>query len=117
MMSASGIRTICFLPLFASATAWAASAGVSPDFGRAQELYRRAEYRAVVSTLLAVPAMSPAGYALIGKAYYMDGEFRNATTYLEKAVTQDPDNSDYYDWLGKAYGRRAEEASFLTAFS
>jgi tetratricopeptide (TPR) repeat protein len=117
-MSAARMRTIYVFPLLlASATVWAASSGASTEFGRAEELYQRADYRAALSMLLAVPAKTAAGYALIGKAYYMDGEFRNATNYLEKAVAQDSLNSDYYDWLGKAYGRRAEEASLLAAFS
>lgn len=117
-MDAVRMRTIYFLPLMlASATAWAASSGASTEFGRAAELYERADYRAAVSMLLTLPAKTAAGYALIGKAYYMDGEFRNATNYLEKAVIEDPRNSEYHDWLGKTYGRRAEEASFLTAFS
>jgi tetratricopeptide (TPR) repeat protein len=89
--------------------------GATPGFGHAEAQYQRADYRAAVSTLSSLPVKDAASYALMGKAYYMDGEFRKATTYLEKAVTEDPRNADYYDWLGKAYGRRAEEASFLTA--
>src|SRR4051794_7544076 len=117
-MTADRIRTIYLLPLFlVSATAWAISPGASAEFGRAHELYQRADYRGALSTLLALPVKTAAGNALIGKAYYMDGEFRNATTYLEKAVTQDSQNSEYHDWLGKAYGRRAEQSTFLTAFS
>jgi tetratricopeptide (TPR) repeat protein len=91
------------------------AAAANAGFGRAEEQYQRAEYRAAVSTLLPLSAKTAASYALIGKAYYMDGEFRNATNYLEKAIVEEPRNSDYYDWLGKAYGRRAEEASFLSA--
>ena len=115
-MGAIRMQTICFLPLLvANATAWAA--GPSTAFGRAEELYQRADYRAAVSMLLALPTKTAAAYALAGKAYYLDGDFRNATNYLEKAVIEDPRNSEYHDWLGKAYGRRAEEASFVTAFS
>lgn len=32
---------------------------------------------------------------------------------LEKAVSLDPRSSEYYDWLGKAYGTQAERASIL----
>jgi tetratricopeptide (TPR) repeat protein len=34
---------------------------------------------------------------------------------LEKAIAQDSVNSEYYDWLGRAYGRLAEGSSFLSA--
>jgi tetratricopeptide (TPR) repeat protein len=99
--------------LFLTAAAYGGSAGL----GEAEEQYQRADYRAAVSTLLSLPSKNAAGNALIGKAYYMDGEFRKAADFLEKAVREDPRNSEYHDWLGKAYGRRAEEASFLTALS
>lgn len=117
-MDATRTRTICLLPLFlATATASAAPSGASTEFGRAEERYQKADYRAAVAILLAVPTKTAAGYALIGKAYYMDGAFRNATNYLEKAVLEDAHNSEYHDWLGKGYGRRAEEATFVTAIS
>jgi tetratricopeptide (TPR) repeat protein len=36
---------------------------------------------------------------------------------LERAVTLAPDRSEYHDWLGKAFGRRAEEGSRFDLFS
>jgi tetratricopeptide (TPR) repeat protein len=97
--------------LLFAAPSYAANTGL----GSAEEQYRRADYQAAVSTLLSIPARTAAGYALLGKAYYMDGQYRNAIAYLEKAVNEEPRTSEYYDWLGRAYGRRAEEASFLAA--
>ena len=91
------------------------SRGASNDLERAQELYRRTEYRSALEILLLLSPKSAAVYALIGKTYYLDGHYANATTYLEKAVAEDSLNSRYYDWLGKAFGRRAEQSSFLTA--
>ncbi len=89
--------------------------GAGPDIARARELYQRTDYKQAIETLLTVSPKDPATYALLGKTYYMDGQYKNAISYLEKAVLQDDGNSSYYDWLGKAYGRRAEESSFLTA--
>jgi tetratricopeptide (TPR) repeat protein len=97
--------------LFLASAAYGATTG----FGHAAEQYQKAEYRAAIATLASLPAKNAADHALMGKAYYMDGEFRKATSCLEKAIAEDPQNSDYHDWLGKAYGRRAEEATFLTA--
>ena len=93
----------------------AASYASNAQLGIAEEQYRRADYQSTVSTLLSLPVRSAEGYALLGKAYYMDGQYRNAAVYLEKAVIEAPRISEYYDWLGRAYGRRAEEASFLMA--
>jgi len=91
-----------------------ASAGAT-DLGRAQEHYWRTDYTSALDILLPLPDKDATIDALIGKAYYMDGHYKNAAAYLEKAIGQDPGNSSYYDWLGKAYGRRAETSSFLTA--
>ena len=53
--------------------------------------------------------------ALLGKAFFMDGQYKQAVANLEKAIGQDSFNSDYYDWLGRAYGRLAEQSSFMSA--
>ena len=95
----------------------ALSRGAGTDFERAEELYQHAEYRRALDILLPLAPKSAGVYALMGKAYYMDGQSKDSTTYLEKAVVEDSSNSSYYDWLGKAYGRRAEQSSFLTALA
>src|SRR5271165_1713877 len=93
------------------------SRGASTDLGRAEELYQRTEYRSALDILLPLSPKSAAVYALIGKTYYLDGQYKNSTTYSDKAVAEDSLNSSYYDWLGKAFGRRAEQSSFLTALA
>ena len=93
----------------------AVARAASTDLEQAEEAYQRTDYKAALNTLLSVSPKNAAVYALIGKAYYMDGQYKNSTGWLEKAVAEDPRNSRYYDWLGRAYGRRAEESSFLTA--
>ena len=54
-------------------------------------------------------------YELMGRNYYGQGDFKKATEVLEKAAALDPENSEIYLWLGRAYGRRAETSSMLTA--
>jgi tetratricopeptide (TPR) repeat protein len=44
-------------------------------------------------------------------------DFKRATQALEKAAAMDPNNSNYFDWLGKVYGKRAETSNFMTAWS
>jgi tetratricopeptide (TPR) repeat protein len=53
--------------------------------------------------------------AAAGKLFYMQGQFKESIDYLERAVTADPVNSNYIDWLGKAYGRRADQSIFVKA--
>jgi len=43
------------------------------------------------------------------------GDFKKASEVYEHAVSADPANSEYENWLGRAYGRRAETSSPFTA--
>jgi len=50
-----------------------------------------------------------------GKAYYAEEEYARAVAAFERAVAARPGVSDYYHWLGKAYGRLAEESGWYRA--
>lgn len=80
----------------------------------AEELYSRAQYHASLS-LLDAHAEDSAPLFLIGRDYYMLSEFKKATENLKKAVIAAPKNSEYTDWLGRAYGKRAEISNPLSA--
>ena len=54
---------------------------------------------------------------LLGQSYFQLREFPRAAASLERAVQLAPKNSEYHDWLGKAYGRKAEESIFLSAMT
>ena len=82
---------------------------------RARELYHRTDYHGALKLLSAGSPESGADHDLIGKSYFMLGEFKKATNAFEKAIAADPMNSSYHHWLGKAYGRRAETSSPFTA--
>jgi tetratricopeptide (TPR) repeat protein len=86
-----------------------------PDLDRARKLYNLTEFQQSLEVLRAVPNKDAAVYELMGRDYYGQGEFKKATEVLEKAAALDPENSDVYVWLGRAYGRRAETSSMLTA--
>ena len=78
---------------------------------KADELYRRTDYKA---SLALVRETSPTGgeaYCLMGKNYFMLGEYKKATEVFEKALTIQPANSEYAHWLGRSFGRRAETSS------
>jgi cytochrome c-type biogenesis protein CcmH/NrfG len=91
--------------------AWASG----PDLDRAHKLYNLTEFQQSLEVLQAVPNKDAAVYALMGRNYYGQGEFKKATDALEKAVALEPGNSVFHLWLGRAYGRRAETSSMITA--
>jgi tetratricopeptide (TPR) repeat protein len=86
-----------------------------PDLSRASALYGQTDYLHAIDALQALDRKDGAAYALLGKSYFMQTQYKQAVAYLEKAVAEDSRNSEYYDWLGKAYGRLAEASSFVTA--
>jgi cytochrome c-type biogenesis protein CcmH/NrfG len=90
----------------------AATVPLHASLERAQELYQRTQYREALRELEATPQKNGAAYALMGESYYHLEDYGKATEALEKAVGAEPRNSGYWNWLGKAYGRRAETSSF-----
>ena len=90
---------------------WAAG----PEFDQARKLYNLTEFEQSLKILQVIPQKDGAVYDLIGRNYYMQGDFKKATEALEKAVAVDPGNSQFNLWLGRAYGRRAETSSLITA--
>jgi len=90
------------------------SAG-SFDVDRARQLYDITEYDQSLKILQAIPVKDGPVYELMGRDYFMNGDYKKATDVLERAVAADPNNSDYYLWLGRAYGRRAETSNPLSA--
>ncbi len=86
------------------------------ELDRAQQLFGRANYREVVSVLQAKSdAGDPAAAALIGKAYFMLGDYKKSAEAYEKAIELRSGVSEYHHWLGKAYGPRAETSNPLSA--
>jgi tetratricopeptide (TPR) repeat protein len=86
-------------------------------YDRALELYNRTEYEASLQLLLPPKVADPANLVLIGQNYFMMGDARQSTEFFQKAVAIDPNNSVYYHWLGRAFGRWAETGSMFTAMS
>ena len=84
------------------------------DLREAEELYERGHYAASLS-LLDRHATGPASLFLIARDYYMLSEFKKATGYLKQAVIAAPENSEFFDWLGRAYVRRADTSNPLSA--
>jgi len=104
------LRGLLVLGFLVSISAWGA-----PALDQAAQLYHRTDYEASLKLLQALPEKDAAVFDLIGKNQFMLGEFKKASESYEKAVSEDPSNSEYEHWLGKAYGKRAETASPFTA--
>ena len=99
------------LLLSLSCALWAAG----PEYDQARKLYNLTEFDQSLKILGVIPQKDGAVYDLIGRNYYMQGDFKKATESLERAVSAEPGNSEFNLWLGRAYGRRAETSSLLTA--
>jgi tetratricopeptide (TPR) repeat protein len=82
---------------------------------RAEGLYDKTDYRASIALLRDQPAPDAAAYYLIGRDYFMLGEYKRATDAFQRALAQQPSKSEYAHWLGRTFGRRAETSNPLAA--
>lgn len=96
-----------------AATALAQASG--PEFDQARKLYNSTDFEGSLKVLLAIPAKDAPVYALMGRDYYMQADYKRATDALEKAFALDPNNAEYALWLGRAWGRRAETSNPFSA--
>jgi len=105
------MRATSFLLL--TTLVWAAG----PELDQARKLYQLTDFEGSVKILRAIPEPSRVGatWELLGKNYYGMGDYKKATEALEKAVALEPENAEYHLWLGRAFGRRAETSSMITA--
>lgn len=74
---------------------------------KAEDLYIHTDYERSLA-LLDQHTSDSAEAFLIGRDYFMLGDFKKATEFLQKAILATPTNSDYMDWLGRAFGKRAD---------
>jgi Tfp pilus assembly protein PilF len=87
----------------------------SPELDRARNLYDLTQFEESLKILSAVSVKTAPVWELMGRNYFMNGDYKKSTDALEKAVEEDPSNSDYAMWLGRAYGRRAETSNPFSA--
>jgi tetratricopeptide (TPR) repeat protein len=72
---------------------------------------------AVLQKRIAINKDDAAAYNLLSRAHYSLNNFDPAIKAGERAVALAPNNALYHLWLGRAYGRKAEHASWFTAAS
>jgi len=82
--------------------------------------FEKGEYSKAVEMLLSAAAKSPNDgeiYLWLTKSYLELKQYDNAVSNAEKAVAADAKNSLYHQWLGEAYGAKADHSSMLSAYS
>ena len=55
-------------------------------------------------------------YHLLAKAYYHLNKWDQSINNGERAVALAPNNSEYWMWLGRAYGEKADSSNFVAAY-
>ncbi len=58
-----------------------------------------------------------AAYNLLSRVYFQLEQWDAAVRMAEKAVALEPESSLYHQWLGRAFGRKAENANLFSAFA
>src|SRR5947207_3301095 len=76
----------------------------SPELDHARKLYNLTDFDQSLKVLHAISEKDGPVYELMGRNYYMQGEYKKATEVLEKAFAADPSNSQYALWLARAQG-------------
>jgi tetratricopeptide (TPR) repeat protein len=105
---AAMVAVLALPPAAALAAAGAASPGV-----QALEARRYEEARAFFEPLARKDPKDAEAAFYLGRAWLGLRKTDEATQWLEKATALAPGRSDYFDWLGKAYGLAAVEASMF----
>ena len=87
---------------------------LSQNLLKAEELFRRTDFEGSLA-LLDLHSEDPVTNFLIGRDYFLSGDFKKSVDYFQKATVSAPTSSEYMDWLGRAYGKRAETSNLLSA--
>src|SRR3989440_5494349 len=115
-------RTKWLLALLAIAIAGVAAANVRQEAGleAGRRAYEASDYAKAILALQAAAAKEPQNgdvQLLLAKSYLELQEQDPAIKSAEKAVAIDPQNSIYHEWLGRAYGEKADHATWFSAIS
>jgi cytochrome c-type biogenesis protein CcmH/NrfG len=76
---------------------------------RAEDLYNRTDYNESLALLRELS--NHRAFNLMGRDYFMLGDYKKSTDAFHKAFALEPTNSEDAHWLGRAFGRRAETSN------
>jgi tetratricopeptide (TPR) repeat protein len=88
--------------------------GQNAPIEQAERMFRKTDYTGALS-LLKGQARTPAVLFLEGRCLYYLADYKGAVETFEKLTVAEPRNGPYVNWLGKAWGRRAENANVFQA--
>lgn len=104
--------------LIAGTTSILATIKQSDSWEAGRQAYESSNYREAVQALQAVAVKEPQNgevQLLLTKSYLELQELDAAINSAERAVTIDPRSSAYHEWLGRAYGEKADHTSMFSA--
>lgn len=109
------------------ATLLAASAGLAatnlkqePSLDAGRLAYEASDYATAIQLLQGAAARDPRDgnvQLLLAKSFLELQEHDAAIKSAERAVSIDPRSSVYHEWLGRAYGEKADHAAWFSAIS
>jgi len=107
--------------VFLASTALAAATVRHDDtLDEARRAFEASDYTKAIQVLLETAAKDPKNgdvQLLLAKSYLELQEHDAAIHSAEKAVALDPQNSVYHEWLGRAFGEKADHAGWFSAIS
>lgn len=104
--------------LLAGTTSILATVKQSDAWEAGRQAYESSNYREAVQALQAAAAKEPQNgevQLLLTKSYLELQQLDAAINSAERAVAIDPKNSAYHEWLGRAYGEKADHSSMFSA--
>lgn len=100
--------------LVAAALALPSATAQNAPIDQAERLFRKTDYAGALNMLKNQPR-TPALLFLEGRCWYYRSDYRQAVETFEKLTQAEPRYGPYMNWLGKAWGRRAENANVFQA--
>ncbi|HYK38484.1 MAG TPA: tetratricopeptide repeat protein [Candidatus Eremiobacteraceae bacterium] len=115
-------KLLCAAVIFLLWTCALGASGITADdpLEAALQAYTIGDYADAVKILEAASVAEPNNaeiHLLLAKSYYELEERDRTISSAERAVAIDPQNSVYHEWLGRAYGAKAEHCGWLCALS
>jgi tetratricopeptide (TPR) repeat protein len=86
----------------------------------AKSAFAAGDYSEAIEILIRAAAASPDDAAvqhLLARSYFQNEQFDRAISAAEKSVALEPLNSLYHEWLGHAYGEKADRSGWFSALS
>jgi tetratricopeptide (TPR) repeat protein len=86
----------------------------------AQTAYEQGDYKKAIELLQSAANKEPGNgeiQLLLTKSFLETNQYDAAVNSAEKAVASNPKSSVYHQWLGEAYGAKADNASMFSAYS